>query len=54
MYDILSFTRKFGDKYGKKVMNTAAKTGIDPAKTASKRVDLIGNKIANKITSIGK
>ena len=44
-------------------MDTATKTGIDAAKTASKRVlqktaeatgDLIGNKIANKITSIGK
>ena len=53
-YDILSFTRKFGDKYGKKVMNNATKAGIDPAKTPSKRVDWIGNKIANKITSIGK
>ena len=44
-------------------MNTAAKMRIDTAKTASKRVvqknaeatgDLIGNKIADKITSIGK
>ena len=44
-------------------MDTATKTGIDAAKTASKRVvqktaeatgDLIGNKIADKITSIGK
>ena len=44
-------------------MNTAAKTRIDAAETASKRVvqktaeaigDLIGNKIADKITSIGK
>ena len=44
-------------------MDTAAKTGIDTAKIASKRVvqktaeatrDLIGNKIANKITSVGK
>ena len=42
-------------------MDTATKTGIDPAKTTSKRIvqktakaiaDLIGNKIANKITSI--
>ena len=50
-------------KYGKKLMDTATKTGIDAAKTASKRVvqktaeatgDLIGNKIADKITSIGK
>ena len=28
-YDILSFARKFGDKYGKKLMDTATKTGID-------------------------
>ena len=44
-------------------MDTAAKTGIDAAKTASKRAvqktgeatgDLIGNKIADKITAIGK
>ena len=62
-YGFLSFARKFGDKYGKKLMDTATKIGIDAAKTASKRVvqktaeatgDLIGNKIADKITSIGK
>ena len=44
-------------------MDTATKTGIEAVKTASKRVvqktakateDLIGNKIADKITSIGK
>ena len=59
----LSFARKFGDRYGRKLMDTATKTGIDAAKTASKRVvqktaeatgDLIGNKIADKIYSIGK
>ena len=59
----MSFARKFGDKYDKKLMDTATKTGIDAAKTASKRVvqktaeatgDLIGNKIADKITSVGK
>ena len=47
----------------KKLMNTAAKTGIDAAKTASKKVvqktaegtgDLIKNKIADKIISVGK
>ena len=47
----------------KKLMDTATKTGIDAAKTPSKRVvqktakvtrDLIGNKIADKITSIDK
>ena len=62
-YGFLSFAWKFGDKYGKKLMYTATKTGIDPAKTASKRVAqkvveatvyLIGNKIADKINSIGK
>ena len=37
-YGFLSFTRKFGDKYGKKLMDTATKTGIDATKTASKRV----------------
>ena len=30
--------RKFGDKYGKKLMDTATETGMDAAKTASKRV----------------
>ena len=62
-YDFLSFAKKFGDKYAKKLMDTATKTGIDAEKTASKRVvqkaaiatgDLIGNKIADKITSVGK
>ena len=62
-YGFLSFARKFGDKYGKKSMDTATKTGIDAAKTASTRLvqktaeatgDLIGNKIADNITSIGK
>ena len=62
-YGFFSFARKFGDKYGKKLIDIATKTGIDAAKTASKRVvqktaettgDLSGNKIADKITSIGK
>ena len=37
-YGFLSFAKKFGDKYGKKLMDTATKTGIDAAKTTSKRV----------------
>ena len=37
-YGFLSFARTFGDKYGKKLIDTATKTGIDAAKTASKRV----------------
>ena len=47
----------------KKLIDTATKTGIDAGKTTSKRVvqktaeaagDLIENKIADKITAIGK
>ena len=62
-YDFLSFVKKFGDKYGKNLMVTATKTEIDAVRTASKRViqkpakatvDLIGNKVAYKITSVGK
>ena len=37
-YGFLSFARTFGDKYGKKLMDTARKTWIDATKTASKRV----------------
>ena len=56
-YGFLSFARKVGDKYGKKLIDTATKTGVDAAKTASKRVnigDLIWNKTADKITSSSK
>ena len=73
-YGFLSFAKKSGDKYGKKLMNTATKVeskkiiditkkqGSKFAKTAGKRIvqksaeatgDLIGNKIADKITSLG-
>ena len=37
-YGFLSFARKFVDKYGKKLMDTATKTGMNAAKIASKRV----------------
>ena len=62
-HGFLSFATKLGDRYGKKLIDTATKTGIDAAKTASKTVvqkaaeatgDLIGKKIADKITSVGK
>ena len=58
-YGFLSFARKFG----KKLIDPATQTGMDTAKTASKRVvqktgeatgDLIEKKIADTITSIGK
>ena len=52
-YGFLSFAKKFGNKYGEKLMDNATKTGMDVAKIASKKVvqktaeatgDLIGNK----------
>ena len=51
------------NKYGKKIINTIKKQGSEFAKTVGKRIvqksaeatgDLIGNKIADKITSLGK
>ena len=37
-YGFLSFAKNFGNKYGKKLMDTATKSGIDAAKTISKRI----------------
>ena len=51
------------ERYDKKLMVTVTKTGTDAAKTASKRVaqkkaeargDLVGNKVTDKIFSVGK
>ena len=81
-YGLMSFARKFGNKCGKRLMNTAIKTGTnfnskygkkltdtaiktgkDFATVAGKKIvhktaeatgDLIGNKIADKITSASK
>ena len=62
-FGFLSFARKFSHKYGKQLMDSPTKTGMDAAKTAFKRVvqktaqatgDLIGNKLDGQITSIGK
>ena len=53
----------FNSKYGKKLADTAIKTGEDFATIAGKKIvhksaeatgDLIGNKIADKITSASK
>ena len=38
-YGFLLFARKFGDKYGKKLMNTATKTGINAAKKFGDKYD---------------
>ena len=66
-YGFLSFTKNVGknvsNKYGQKRLNSAKKSTADAIKTASKRTiqkiaeatdDLIGNKIAHKITSVSK
>ena len=55
--------KKFGDKYDKNSMDTVKKQGNNFVKIAGKKIvqksaettgDLIGNKIADKITSLGK
>ena len=62
-YEFMSFAKSMSNKYGKKPVDTAKKSGTDAIKTASKRAiqktaeatgDLIGNKIADKITSASK
>ena len=62
-YGFMSFARSMSNKYGKKLVDTAKKSATDAIKIASKRAiqktaeavrDLIGNKIADKKTSISK
>ena len=66
-YGFLFFAKNMGksvsNKYGKKRLDSAKKSTIDAIKTAQKRAiqktaeatgDLIGNKIADKITSVSK
>ena len=57
-YGFLSFVRNLSNKYGKALLDVATKVGLDPLKTASKKVvhkateetgGFIGNKIADKI-----
>ena len=54
----LSFARYISDKFDKILLDTATETGLDAAKTASRKVvhktaeargDLIGSEIAEKI-----
>ena len=54
---------KTSNKYSQKLVDTAKKSAADAIKTASKRAiqktaeatgDLVGNKIADKITSVSK
>ena len=60
-YGFLSFANKMSNKYSQKPICSAKKSTTDTKETASKREihetaeatgDLIGNKIAHKITSI--
>ena len=62
-YGFMSFARSMSNKCGKKLVDTAKKSATDAIKTASKRAkqktaeatdDLVGNKIADKITSVSK
>ena len=62
-YGFMSFARSMSNKYGKKLVDTAKKSATDAIKTTSKRAiqktaeatgDLVGNKIADKITSVSK
>ena len=66
-YGFLSFAKNIGknlsNKYSQKLIDTAKKSTTDAIKTASKRAiqksaeatgDLIGNKKADKITSISR
>ena len=57
-YGFLSFARNLSKKYGKELLDTATKTGIDAAKAVPKKVvhktaeatgQLIRNEIAEKI-----
>ena len=56
-------SKSLSNKYGQKLLNSAKKSTTDAIKTAWKRaiqktaestVDLIGNKIADTITSVSK
>ena len=66
-YGFLSFAKNIGknisNKYGQKLDDTTKKSATDAIKTASKRAiqktaeatgDLVGNKNADKITSVSK
>ena len=62
-YGFMSFARSMSNKYGRKLTDTAKKSATDAIKTASKRAiqktaeatgDLVGNKTADKITSVSK
>ena len=62
-YGFMSFGRNFSDKYSKSLMDKGINVSKKFAKTTGKKIfketakatgDLIGNKIADKITSASK
>ena len=62
-YGFMSFPRSMNYKYGRKLVDIAKKSATDAVKTSSKRAiqktaeatgDLIGNKVADKITRVSK
>ena len=62
-YGFMSFARSMSNKYRKALVGTAKKSATDAIKTASKRAipktdeatgDLVGNKNADKTTSVSK
>ena len=62
-YGLMSFARSMSHKYGKKLVDTAKKSATDVIKIASKTAiqktaeatgGLVGNKIADKITSVSR
>ena len=62
-YGFLSFAKNFSDKYSKSLMDKGIEISRKFAKTAGKKIlketakatgDLIGNKIADKITTASK
>ena len=62
-YGFMSFARSMSYKYGKKILDVAKTCATNAIKTVSKRAiqetveatgDLVGNRIADKITSVSK
>ena len=58
-YGFMSFARNFSDKYSKSLMDKGINVSKTFARTAGKKIlketgDLIGNKLADKITSASK
>ena len=60
-YGFLSFARNLSNKYGKTLLDTTTKTGINALKTDSKNVihkateitgEFLGNKIADRVAKL--